>query len=151
TAVLALAVSQVLTPLLNGQRQGPSPVEVAVQADREVAVRVESPRHHPLVRAVKVGKGPSQVERFVLTTSGGSPREEAARSDGRTARVKFAVQPWAQVTCSGKRLGETPFDAVDMRVGRHECRFFNPELKKTHTREIDVRAIDLNVVNVKLE
>jgi hypothetical protein len=136
---------------VDGQRQGPSPVELDVVAGREVAVRVEAPLHHPLVRAVKVGNGLSQVERFVLAEAGASSREEPARGDGRTARVKFAVQPWAQVTCSGKRLGETPFDAVELRVGSHECRFFNPESKKTLNRRIEVRAIDLNVVNVKLE
>jgi serine/threonine protein kinase len=142
---------------VDGQRQGTSPVEVAVVAGREVAVRVEAVKHHPLVRAVKVGQGPVQVEHFALQPDSralaAAPSAEAgARPDGRgMARVKFAVQPWAQVTCSGKRLGETPFDAVELRVGSHECRFFNPELKKTLNRRIEVKPIDLNVVNVRLE
>ena len=133
---------------VEGQQQGASPVEVFVVAGREVAVRVDAPPYPPLMRAVKVGQGALQVERFVLEPA---PRAETVRSDGRTARVKFAVQPWAQVTCDGKLLGETPFDAVELGVGSHECRFFNPELKKAHTLDIKVKAIDLNVVKVKLE
>ena len=133
---------------VDGQPQGDAPVEVPVVPGREVAVRVEAARHHPLVRAVKVGTGPEQVERFVLEPE---PRAAGARGRSGMARVRFAVQPWAQVTCSGKRLGETPFDIVELRVGTHDCRFFNPELKKTLNRRIEVKAIDLNVVNVKFE
>ncbi|WP_205519784.1 serine/threonine-protein kinase [Pyxidicoccus caerfyrddinensis] len=137
---------------VDGQPQGDAPAEMSVAPGREVAVRVEAARHHPLVRAVMVGTGPEQVERFVLEpdprATGASP---GARSRSGMARVRFAVQPWAQVTCSGKRLGETPFDVVELRVGTHDCRFFNPELKKTLNRRIEVKPIDLNVVNVKFD
>ncbi|QSQ27447.1 protein kinase [Pyxidicoccus parkwayensis] len=133
---------------VDGQPQGPAPAEVSVVAGREVAIRVESAKHHPLVRAVMVGTGPQQVERFVLEPD---TRTLAASVRPGMARVRFAVQPWAQVTCSGKHLGETPFDVVEMKLGTHDCRFFNPELKKTLNRRIEVKPIDLNVVNVKLE
>jgi hypothetical protein len=130
---------------VDGQQQGASPVVVA---GREVAVRVDAPPNQPLMRAVKVGQETLQVEHFVLEPP---PRAETVQRDGRTARVKFAVQPWAQVTCDGKLLGETPFDAVELGVGSHECRFFNPELEKAHTLDIKVKAIDLNVVKVQLK
>ncbi|MFP2934162.1 PEGA domain-containing protein, partial [Pyxidicoccus sp. 3LG] len=147
---------------VDGQRQGASPVVVAAQTGKDVAVRVEASKHQSLARTVKVGAGPEQVERFVLepesraaVPAGTSSRERAgrpeSRSEGRMARVRFAVQPWAEVTCGGKRLGETPFEAVELRVGTYDCRFFNPDLKKTLSRRIEVKPIDLNVVSVKFE
>ncbi|WP_369414523.1 protein kinase domain-containing protein [Corallococcus soli] len=76
---------------------------------------------------------------------------EPARPVERAASVSFVVTPWAEVTCNGRKLGETPFQPVELRVGMYDCKFSNPELKRTLNRRIEVRPIDLNVVTVKFE
>jgi hypothetical protein len=55
------------------------------------------------------------------------------------------------VTCNGRKLGETPFQPVDLQLGLYVCKFTNSELKRTLSRRIEVRPIDLNVVTVKFE
>ncbi|MBN9684208.1 MULTISPECIES: protein kinase domain-containing protein [unclassified Corallococcus] len=76
---------------------------------------------------------------------------DAARAAERAASVSFVVTPWAEVSCNGRKLGETPFQPVELRVGLYDCKFTNPELKRTVSRRIEVRPIDLNVVTVKFE
>nr|WP_255662428.1 serine/threonine-protein kinase [Myxococcus sp. RHSTA-1-4] len=128
---------------VNGQRQGPAPVEVRAVAGTELAVRAEAAKHHPLVRAVKVGQGPTQVEHLEL--------QPETPAEGRMGRVRFVVQRGAEVTCDGRWLGEAPFEAVELRVGTHECKFFQPDLKKTLSRRIEVSPVDINVVSVKFD
>ncbi|WP_375760281.1 protein kinase [Corallococcus exercitus] len=76
---------------------------------------------------------------------------ESPRAVERTASVSFVVTPWAEVACNGRKLGETPFQPVQLHVGSYDCKFTNPELKRTVSRRIEVRPIDLNVVTVKFE
>ncbi|AKQ67188.1 hypothetical protein A176_004100 [Myxococcus hansupus] len=149
--------------LVDGQRQSGSPVVLETTVGKQVAVRVEAERHQAQARTVTLGEDAEQVARFVLEPE---PRPAAPasavvreprvvrqepRQEPRTARVRFVVTPWAEVTCGGKRLGETPFEAVELRVGSYDCRFANSDLKKTLSRRIEVKPIDLNVVSVKFE
>ncbi|NTX62104.1 protein kinase [Myxococcus sp. CA051A] len=145
--------------IVDGRPQGAAPVMLEAAPGVALAVRVEAAKHQPSERTVTVGSGPEQVERFTLhpearvappVTPPRPPRQES-RAETRTAKVRFAVRPWAEVTCGGKKLGETPFEAVELRVGTYDCKFFNPDLKKTLSRRIEVKAIDLNVVSVKFE
>ncbi|WP_158619405.1 serine/threonine-protein kinase [Corallococcus sp. AB011P] len=76
---------------------------------------------------------------------------DTARAAERSASVSFVVTPWAEVSCNGRKLGETPFQPVKLGVGLYDCKFTNPELKRTVSRRIEVRPIDLNVVTVKFE
>ncbi|WP_338867014.1 protein kinase domain-containing protein [Myxococcus stipitatus] len=142
--------------IVDGQQRGAAPVVVEAAPGVALAVRVEAEKYRPSERTVTVGSAPEQVERFTLQPEERvappvrTPRPEA-RVESRTAKVRFAVRPWAEVTCGGKKLGETPFEEVELRVGTYDCKFFNPDLKKTVSRRIEVRPIDLNVVSVKLE
>ncbi|WP_147447367.1 protein kinase [Corallococcus sp. CA054B] len=76
---------------------------------------------------------------------------EAARAAERSASVSFVVTPRAEVSCNGRKLGETPLPPVKLGVGLYDCMFTSPELKRTVSRRIEVRPIDLNVVTVKFE
>jgi serine/threonine-protein kinase len=67
----------------------------------------------------------------------------------RRAPVRFAVTPWAEVSCGGRTLGTTPFPDVSLPVGVYECRFFNPELGRTKTQRVEVKASGSNTVVVK--
>ncbi|WP_044283735.1 serine/threonine-protein kinase [Myxococcus stipitatus] len=142
--------------IVDGQQRGAAPVVLEVAPGVALAVRVEAEKYRPGERTVTVGSGPEQVERFTLQPEERAqptvrpPRPEA-RVESRTAKVRFAVRPWAEVTCGGKKLGETPFEEVELRLGTYDCKFFNPDLKKTVSRRIEVKPIELNVVSVKLE
>ncbi|RKH49345.1 PEGA domain-containing protein [Corallococcus sp. AB050B] len=94
----------------------------------------------PATTTPEPGVGPSGVA---------TPR--APDTAEQSAPVSFEVTPGADVTCNGLKLGKTPFKPVDLQVGSYECNFTNPELKRTLSRRIEVRPIDLNVVTVKFE
>ncbi|RKH62214.1 protein kinase domain-containing protein [Corallococcus aberystwythensis] len=76
---------------------------------------------------------------------------EPVRAVEKAASVSFVVMPWAEVSCNGRKLGQTPFKPVELQVGSYDCKFTNAELQRTLTRRIEVRPIDLNVVTVKFE
>ncbi|MFP2963857.1 serine/threonine protein kinase, partial [Myxococcus sp. 1LA] len=63
------------------------------------------------------------------------PSRPEPRSEGRMARVRFVVHPWAEVTCGGKRLGETPFEAVELRVAATTADSSTPTSRR---RSVDV-------------
>jgi serine/threonine-protein kinase len=63
--------------------------------------------------------------------------------------VRFAVTPWAEVTCGGRNLGTTPFEAVSLPVGVYQCKFYNPDLGRTLTQKVEVKANGMNKVVVK--
>jgi serine/threonine-protein kinase len=78
------------------------------------------------------------------------PRPEPRPApDARKALVRFAVTPWAEVSCGGRTLGTTPFPDVSLPVGVYECRFHNPELARTKTQRVEVKASGPNTVVVK--
>jgi hypothetical protein len=147
---------------VDGQERGPGPLVVAVKAEQELEVTVSAPQHRPLSRKLKVGAGPAQLERFTLeplakpalpapapikqarVDSPPKPAPEAPK-----AMVRFAVTPWAEVSCGGRNLGTTPFEAVALPVGVYQCRFHNPDLGRTLTQRIEVKATSMNKVVVK--
>jgi hypothetical protein len=101
-----------------------------------------------LVAAVGLGLGVWLMVRpsgSAPESAGAAPQEEA-----RAPQVRFMADPWAEVTCGGKRLGQTPFETQELRVGTYDCTFFNPQLQKTVDRRIEVKPGGLNV-SVKFE
>ena len=62
--------------------------------------------------------------------------------------VRFAVTPWAEVTCGERHLGSTPLRDVSFVVGVYECKFSNPELG-TQTRRVEVKPDGHTTVVVK--
>jgi hypothetical protein len=48
----------------------------------------------------------------------------------RMLRIEFRIRPFAKVYLDGKELGETPFPAVLVSVGKHKIRLVNAQLKK---------------------
>ncbi|XXF75629.1 serine/threonine protein kinase [Myxococcaceae bacterium GXIMD 01537] len=151
---------------VDGVTRGRSPVVVTAVAGSELDVRVEAAKYRPASRKVKVGEGPSQTERIVLdaipepVVTRPEPRQDPRpvepkteprppAQEGRKAMVRFAVTPWAEVSCGGRSLGTTPFPDVSLPVGVYECRFSNPELGRTKTLRVEVKASGANTVVVK--
>jgi hypothetical protein len=158
------AVPAQATITVDGVERGRSPVVVAAVAGKELEVRVEAAKYRPQTRKVRVAPGAAQAERFVLEALPEPPAPHKApvpppavpkpeprpAPEVRRASVRFAVTPWAEVTCGGRLLGTTPFPDVSLPLGVYECRFSNPDLGKTKTQKVEVKPIGLNKVVVAL-
>ncbi|WP_395806460.1 protein kinase [Archangium minus] len=146
---------------VDGKPYDKVPVVVAATSGQELTVRAEAPRHQPLTRKVTVGQGPAQEESLVLEPLPELPREEPkpeparpatverpAPPETRRGTVRFAVTPWAEVSCGGRNLGSTPLQDVQLVAGVYECRFSNPELG-TRTQRVEVKPNSHTRVVVK--
>jgi hypothetical protein len=80
-----------------------------------------------------------------------APAAAEAPAEARAPQVRFEADPWAEVTCGGKRLGQTPFETVELRVGTYDCTFFNPQLQQTRVQRIEVKSTSHNVFSEKFE
>jgi len=147
---------------VDGQERGQGPLVVEAKAEQELDVTVSAPQYRSLSRKLKVGAGPSQLERFTLEplprpppvqpSSTRQPRVDPTPKpppEAPKAMVRFAVTPWAEVSCGGRNLGTTPFEAVALPVGVYQCRFHNPDLGRTLTQRVEVKATGMNKVVVK--
>ncbi|WP_233583451.1 protein kinase [Corallococcus sp. CA053C] len=142
-----------LVPMTSSGRPGTEPAVAPLAPEPSGASDPQAPAASPpeAQEAPRArGATPVPQEPLAATTTTAEVRE-AARPVERAAAVSFVVTPWAEVTCNGRKLGETPFQPVELRVGTYDCKFSNPELKRTLNRRIEVRPIDLNVVTVKFE
>jgi serine/threonine-protein kinase len=77
---------------------------------------------------------------------GGSRREVA----GDLGTLEFRIRPYAIVYLDGKKLGETPFAAIDVPEGHYAVTAVNPKLGKKVTRSIEVKAGEANVFRLNL-
>jgi serine/threonine-protein kinase len=147
---------------VDGQERGQSPLVVDAKAEQELDITVSAPQYRPLTRKLKVGTGPSQLERFTLEPLPKPPPVQPSPirqtrvepppkppPEAPKAMVRFAVTPWAEVSCGGRNLGTTPFEAVALPVGVYQCRFHNPDLGRTLTQRVEVKATGMNKVVVK--
>jgi eukaryotic-like serine/threonine-protein kinase len=148
------------TIFVNGQERGVAPQVVEAKADEELEVKASAPQFRAQSKKVKVGSGPTQVERLVLEPLPKPPPPTPIKQtrvvdppkpppEPTKAMVRFAVTPWAEVTCGGRNLGTTPFEAVALPVGVYQCKFYNPDLGRTLTQKIEVKATGMNKVVVK--
>jgi hypothetical protein len=65
-------------------------------------------------------------------------------------RIAFRVNPWAEVTLDGRRLGPTPLEPVEMPAGRHVVVLENPELAARRTLGVSVREGSETMIKVNL-
>ena len=63
-------------------------------------------------------------------------------------KVRFAVTPWANVSCGSYDLGATPFADKELPVGVYQCKFTHPE-HGTRTERVEVKANSVIKVSVK--
>nr|WP_275583592.1 serine/threonine-protein kinase [Archangium primigenium] len=142
---------------VDGQSPARSPLVMSALPGQELTVRVEAPRHRSLTRKIVVGQGPTQEEALELEAlpTQKEPRAEVrpqppppAPVETRKGTVRFAVTPWADVSCGGRNLGSTPLPDVSLVAGVYECRFSNPE-KGTRTQRVEVKPNSHTRVVVK--
>jgi serine/threonine-protein kinase len=65
-------------------------------------------------------------------------------------KLSFVVKPWANVTMAGKSLGATPMPDQEVYEGSYQISFANPQLNKTATRTVQVKAGETTSVKVDL-
>ncbi|EPX63233.1 serine/threonine-protein kinase Pkn6 [Cystobacter fuscus DSM 2262] len=146
---------------VDGTRYDKSPVVVSATPGQELLVLARAPRYQELSRKVTVGQGPSQEESLRLEPLPEPRKPESRKPDSRVSpqverapvgkgTVRFAVTPWAEVTCGGRNLGSTPLGGdVSFNAGVYECRFWNPDLKESRTERVEVKPNRHTTVVVK--
>ena len=159
--------------VVDGQSRGKAPVVLEAKAGQELSVRADAPKYRSLTRKVQVQDAPAQVERLVLEAQVASPPvverprpqpvverpkppPETPRpvvvdtepAENRLGTVRFAVTPWAEVSCNGRLLGSTPLRDVKLPAGSYDCKFSHPELG-TRTQRVEVKPSVHNKVVVK--
>ncbi|MET0404821.1 MAG: protein kinase [Cystobacter sp.] len=138
-----------------------SPVVVSARPGQQLRVVARAPRYQELSRTVTVGEEPAQEESLRLEPVPEAPRVErkpeprpqppptqGERVPAGKGTVRFAVTPWAEVSCGGRNLGSTPLTDVSLVAGVYECRFSNPEMG-IRTQRVEVRPNSLTRVVVK--
>ena len=149
---------------VDGKRYDKTPVVLSTRPGQELMVSAEAPHHQSLTRRVTVGQERTQEEPLVLEPAAESPpahdehkpdpvrprppQPRPSVAETRWGSVLFAVTPWAEVTCGGRHLGQTPQPAVQMQAGTYDCKFSNPDMG-TRTQRIDVKPDVVTKVVVK--
>jgi eukaryotic-like serine/threonine-protein kinase len=160
TAPAAVTVTLTARPVqasltVNGTAYPKSPVVLNLPPGQELTVLAQAPRHQSLTRRIKVGEGPTQDEALELAPLPSvrerpepKPAPPPPVADTRKGTVRFAVTPWADVTCNGRSLGPTPMRDVALPAGWYDCRFSNPEMG-TRTQRVEVKPDLQTLVRVK--
>ena len=75
---------------------------------------------------------------------------DAADADAE-GTVRFVATPWADVTCDGRVLGQTPFREQRLPAGTYDCELKNPDLGISRSVQLEVRANRRSVVRARFE
>ena len=102
----------------------PGTVDVAITRDG----------YAPLARKVTLGVGEHRTLELTLERT----RSGSARPQAEVGYLTVRTNPYSVVTLGSRRLGETPFSAVEIPAGTHTLTFTNPE-RGTTRRTVLVR------------
>jgi len=142
TVTLTVSAEPEATVYVGDESRGRTPVILEGAPGSGVEVRLERSGYQTSHHLMTFGDGPR--EEFIKLIQARSP---SARI--KTAKVRFAVTPWADdVQCGARRLGNTPFPDVELPVGTHQCKFYNKNYG-TRTLTVEVRPNILNKVPFK--
>lgn len=134
---------------LDGRPQGQAPFTYAAMPDELVRLRAMMDGYKETERMIQVTSEPTQE---ILMTLEPVPRPETPKEETKPnvarGQVRFVVTPWAEVSCDGKGMGQTPFSPKWMSPGVYQCVFVHPSLGTRRERVI-VRANEIKVVTVK--
>jgi serine/threonine-protein kinase len=126
---------------MDGAPSGRTPRAFLVLANSDVSVRLEYPGYAMLNETVHVAQSPAQEELLRLDRLGPNSKVQKGK-------VRFAVTPWANVSCGSYDLGATPFADKELPVGVYQCKFTHPE-HGTRTERVEVKANSVIKVSVK--
>ncbi|HZI12312.1 MAG TPA: serine/threonine-protein kinase [Myxococcus sp.] len=81
-------------------------------------------------------------------SAGGSTAQ--VKPGGAMGSVEFRIRPYAVVYLDGKKVGETPFAAIDVPAGTYTVTAVNRTLNKKVSRSFEVKAGEANVFKLNL-
>ncbi|WNG50066.1 protein kinase [Archangium minus] len=64
--------------------------------------------------------------------------------------IEFRIRPYATVFIDGRKLGDTPIPATELPVGRYTVKLVNPDIKKTVTQIVEVKAGQPTLIKLNL-
>ncbi len=123
-------------------RQGMRSLQISLVADAKPVV--------PPVKTAGHGGGDKGEKHGKSHEVGATPPAPAQAAVQGQGRARFVVQPWAQVTIDGERIGDTPLPPQTLKAGMHTVVLTNPELGKTVTKKIEILPGDEKVVRANL-
>jgi hypothetical protein len=138
---------------VNGEDVGAAPQTVEAKSGETLNVRAALKGHLELERRIRVTQtGTEQAETLRLEPARPAKLPSAPASALREAKamgkVRFAVTPWADVSCGPHRFGQTPFADQQLPVGTYECTFVNPD-HGTRIQKVEVKPNTLAKVTVR--
>jgi serine/threonine-protein kinase len=123
----------------------PAPAEPSPSVPGQPAPAREEPK--PVV-ATSPSPAPREEPKLEPERAAPGAVERVSAQESRRGTVRFAVTPWAEVSCGGRNLGTTPLPDVALHVGVYECKFSNPEFG-LRTQRVEVKANSHTRVVVK--
>jgi hypothetical protein len=141
---------------VNGQKLGPSPATLPLPAQSDARVVASLGGYRDAEQTFRMGAAGAQEYTLQLEREKRAPtpavRPPPVQEPAPTAKgqgtVRFVVKPWANVTCNGKSLGQTPFADPKLPAGEYRCTFTNPVLEQEKTVVIVVIANEITKVPV---
>jgi hypothetical protein len=138
---------------VNGQVHGKTPVALELPPNTSVKLRVSYPGYVDIERELRLSEEPFQAEVLTLEKVEAPPPPPTVQTAPPEPKpvvgtVRFAVTPWADVTCGKFRFGSTPFEDKHLPPGIYDCVFRNPEFGAKSER-VEVRANVTSRVTVR--
>jgi serine/threonine-protein kinase len=75
-----------------------------------------------------------------LEVSIGAGRTTAQAVTFGSGFLRVVVQPWANVVLDGKPIGQTPLAPLTLLEGNHQLELANPDLGKSVSQKVNIRA-----------
>ena len=138
---------------VDGVLMGKTPVEVDLpRSGIQFGLRLGD-EWAPISEAIKLRPGRNRVERVLqrVPQTAAVPAPSAAPAKPRLGKVRFNVQPYAEVFIDGKSIGEIPpVKTLDLAEGTYALKFDSPRLKKSLTLNLTVKPDDRVEVRVNI-
>jgi eukaryotic-like serine/threonine-protein kinase len=148
--------------LVSGTLRGKTPLAMELPAGGEISFRLQYEGHQSVERELRLTEEAFQTELVTLEKTQVASKEPASPPSGAQrlkplpvsilpvqpmGMVRFAVTPWAEVTCGSHRLGSTPFEDRRLPAGVYECVFRNPQLG-VRTERVEIKPDETSRVTV---
>jgi hypothetical protein len=129
------------TVIVNGERKGQTPLELALPPGGEAAISVEKTGFKSFHKTVALTGTPAPIHAElpgvpVVTTKKPVSSAPVARTP---AHLSLFSKPWGKVIIDGKDTGEfTPLTNLTIAPGKHTFKIVNDELRLATTFSLDI-------------
>jgi serine/threonine-protein kinase len=151
TGTVTAKPSTLTEPTVHEEPARPAPAQAVAEAVQPPPKTEPEPAPAPSAKPPEKSPAVSAPVREEHKPEPTRPAAIVERPGSQSGRgtVRFAVTPWADVSCDGRKLGTTPLPDVSLAVGVYECKFSNPELGTIKTQRVEVKPNSHTRVVVK--